>query len=116
MNILVVDDDLALCTMLSRFLEKHGYTVFSAGDALQALDLLGRENVQMVITDYRMPHMDGISFAEQLRTDERYKDLPIIMITAHPDFGDSGLRKGVAMTLEKPIDFDRLLTLIKFAE
>lgn len=102
--------------MLSRFLEKQGYTVFSAGDALQALDVMTREQVQMVITDYRMPHLDGISFTEQLRADPRYKDLPIIMITAHPEFSDSGMRKGIAMTLEKPIDFDRLLTLIRFAE
>ena len=42
MNILVVDDDVELCALLSRFLEKHGYTVYSAADALQALDILDR--------------------------------------------------------------------------
>ncbi|MFD2667170.1 response regulator [Halomonas halophila] len=57
-NILVVDDDLELCTMLSRFLEMHGFTVYSASDALQALDVLERNQVSMVITDYVMPHME----------------------------------------------------------
>lgn len=104
--------------MLSRYLEKHGYRVFSAGDALQALDVLEREQIEMVITDLQMPYMDGIGLTEQLKADPRYKDLPVILITAHvtDEVTDRGMRKGVAMTLSKPIDFDRLLTLIRFAE
>lgn len=104
--------------MLSRFLEKHGYTVHSAGDALQALDILERTRVGLIITDYMMPHMDGIHFAELLKQDPRTKDVPVILVTAHPadEIAEKSLRKGVAMTLEKPVDFNRLLTLVKFAE
>lgn len=118
MNILVVDDDVDLCTMLSRFLEKNGFKVYSAQDALQALDVLDREQIQMLITDLNMPHMDGIQFTETLRQDPRYKDLPIILMTAQPsdEVVDRGLRKGIAMTLAKPIDFPRLLTLVRFAQ
>lgn len=118
MDILVVDDDLALCTMLSRFLEKHGYTVHSAGDALQALDVLERTRVSLIITDYMMPHLDGIQFSEMLKEDPRTREVPIILITAHPEpsVTERSLRKGVALTLEKPIDFNRLLTLVKFSE
>lgn len=118
MNILVVDDDHDLCAMLSRFLEKNGYRVYSAQDALQALDVLGRETIHLVITDYQMPHMDGIRFTETIRKDRRYKDLSVIMMTAHPnpdEISDKGLRKGVAMLLSKPIDFQRLLVLVGFA-
>jgi CheY-like chemotaxis protein len=117
-NILVVDDDHSLCVMLSRYLEKHGFRVFSAGDALQALDVLGREQIDMVITDYQMPYLDGIGLTEQLKADERYKDLPVILITGNPsdEISERGLRKGVAMMLSKPIDFERLLTLIRFAQ
>ena len=118
MNILVVDDDLLLCTMLSRFLEENGYTVFSASDALQALDVLEREPVGLIITDYTMPHMDGLRFTEALKADPRLAAVPVLMMTAHPDpaLPDRGLRKGVALMLEKPVDFDRLLTLVRFAE
>ena len=118
LNILVVDDDLELCRLLSRYLERQGYRVHSAGDALQALDVLAREQVGLVITDYMMPHMDGVSFTEQIRADPRYKNLPVIMMTAHPtdELSERGLRKGVAMMLAKPIDFERLLTLVRFAE
>lgn len=118
MNILVVDDDIDLCTLLSRFLEKHGFTVYSAQDALQALDVLSRTRVGMVITDFHMPHMDGVRFTEALKQDPQLKDVPVIMVTATPDLDvhDQGMRKGVAMTLQKPIDFHRLLTLVRFAE
>lgn len=118
MKILVVDDDIDLCTMLSRFLEKHGYAVYSAQDALQALDILTREAIGMVITDYNMPHLDGIRFTEQLRADPSYANVPIIMMTGDmtEELSDRGLRKGIAMTLAKPIDFERLLTLVRFAE
>ena len=114
----MVDDDIDLCIMLSRFLEKHGYIVYSAQDALQALDVLARESIGMVITDYKMPHLDGVSFTEQLRADPRHASLPVLMISGEltDELGDRSLRKGVAMALPKPIDFDRLLTLVRFAE
>lgn len=118
MKILVVDDDLELCTMLSRFFEKHGFVVHSAGDALQALDILGREEVDFVIADLMMPHMDGISFLETLKADDRFRHLPVVLLTAYPseEVLDKGLRKGAAFALSKPIDFDRLLTLVRFAQ
>jgi CheY-like chemotaxis protein len=116
-NILVVDDDVDLCTMLSRYLEKHGHRVHSAQDALQALDILERHPIGLVLTDYMMPHMDGIRFTETLRADPRHVSLPVILLTAfHSDeLADRGLRKGVAMALQKPVEFERLLNLIGFA-
>lgn len=118
LNILVVDDDHALCLMLSRFLEKHGYTVYSASDALQALDILDRQRVGMVITDYAMPHMDGLRFTEMIKSDPRTQGIPVLMMTADPNVTrtDAGLRKGVAMTLPKPLDLEGLLTLVRFSE
>jgi CheY-like chemotaxis protein len=116
-NILVVDDDVELCTLLSRFLEKHGYTVFSAADALQALDILERHTVGLVISDYRMPHLDGIQFTEMIKADPRHHGTPVILMTGNADaVGDKSLRKGVALTLEKPLDFNQLLNLVRFAE
>jgi two-component system, chemotaxis family, chemotaxis protein CheY len=118
LKILVVDDDQDLCILLSRFLEKNGHIVFSAGDVLQALDILERETVGMIITDLMMPHIDGIGFTDRIRNDPKLKSLPIIMITAHPseEVIDRSMRVGASMTLPKPIDFDRLLTLVNFAQ
>ena len=118
MNILVVDDDLSLCSSLSQFLERNGYTVYSAGDALQALDVMERQPVELIITDYLMPHVDGIRFTEMLKADPRFANIPVLLITASPDVAttDKGLRKGVAMMLQKPVDMGQLLTLVRFAE
>jgi CheY-like chemotaxis protein len=117
-NILVVEDDLELCTSLSRFLEGHGYTVYSAADALQALDVLDRHAVGLVITDYLMPHMDGIHFTEMLKADPRWKAVPVLLMTGSTDESvtDKGMRKGVAITLHKPLDMGQLLNLVRFAE
>ena len=119
MKILVVDDDSSLNRMLSTFLEKQGYEVHSAGDALQALDVAERiGDIGLVITDLQMPHLDGIALAEMLRADPRRRNLPVIVITAFPDESSSerSLRKGVALFLPKPVEFDKLLALVRFAE
>jgi two-component system, chemotaxis family, chemotaxis protein CheY len=117
-NILVVDDDLSLCSSLSHFLERQGYTVFSAADALQALDVLERQSIGLIITDYLMPHLDGIRFTEMLKADPRLQSIPVLLVTGSVDVtvSDKGLRKGVAMTLQKPVDVSQLLNLVRFAE
>jgi two-component system, chemotaxis family, chemotaxis protein CheY len=117
-KILIVDDDEDLNKMLARFLEKHGYQVFSAGDALQAMDVVDRIGPDLVITDLMMPVVDGLVFLEMLKADPKRKNLPVIFITAHPDTkkADASMRKGAAFFLAKPIDFDQLLAIIKFAE
>jgi two-component system, chemotaxis family, chemotaxis protein CheY len=118
-KILIVDDDSELNQLLSRFLERHGYEVHSAGDALQALELLERvPDVGLVVTDLHMPHLDGMSFLQALQADPRRKGLPIVVITAYADDeqAELSMRRGAAFFLPKPVDFDHLLSLIKFAE
>jgi two-component system, chemotaxis family, chemotaxis protein CheY len=116
-KILVVDDDVHLCALIERFLTKHNYEVFTALDAIKAKDILMKQEIRLVITDLMMPHQDGISFAQELHAIPRYKDLPVILITAYPsdDIIDKGMRKGVALTLAKPLDFSKLLDLVGFA-
>ena len=118
MKILVVDDDDSLCRLIARFMEKNGIEVHTAQDALQGLDVLEREKIDLVVTDLMMPHLDGIAFTVQIRQDPRFKNLPVILITAYPnsELLEQSLRKGVAMTLGKPVDLNRLLALIRFSE
>ncbi|MFZ5470082.1 MAG: response regulator [Myxococcota bacterium] len=116
-KILFVDDDLDLCTLIARYLGKHGYTVLTAPDALHAQEVLEREDVRLLITDLMMPHLDGIQFVEKVHQMPKYKDLPVILITAYPsdEIIDKGMRKGVALTLPKPLDLNKLLDLVGFA-
>ncbi len=116
-QILVVDDDETQATMIARFLRKHGYEIFTAGSPPEAMPILQSRQIRLVITDLMMPHADGISFANQIHSIPRFKDLPVILVTAwHTDeIADKGMRKGIALTLSKPIDFNKLLDLVGFA-
>jgi DNA-binding NtrC family response regulator len=73
--------------------------------------------IRLVITDLMMPHADGISFTEQIHALDAFKNLPVIMITAHhtDDVTESGMRRGVALTLSKPLNLNKLLDLVGFA-
>jgi len=117
MNILVVDDDHDLCEMLAQFFEHHGCTVYLASDALQAIDVLERHPVGMVLTDFQMPRLDGIAFTKVLKGDARFRHLPVLMMSGFLDAAgiDRGLRDGVAMVLRKPVDLGQLLALVRFA-
>lgn len=117
-TILVVDDDDATLTMVGIFLRRNGYRVVAASNPLKALELLEREtDVKLVITDLMMPHVDGIAFTQRLHAMPRYAGLPVILVTAYgtDELTDKGMRKGVALTLSKPLELNKLLDLVGFA-
>ena len=83
--ILVVDDhrDMVLATRI--FLELHGYEILEAYDGVQALDVLASSKPDLVILDVMMPRMDGWAALRAIRADERFKALPVMMLTALSD-------------------------------
>jgi two-component system chemotaxis response regulator CheY len=118
MRILVVDDDQHLNRLICLFLEKNGFQVHSAADGLQAMDALERnEEVGLAIVDMNMPHVDGLELVKQIKAHPRHKGVPVIMISASNDEAkvDQSMRSGAGLFLPKPIDFDRLLGLVRFA-
>ncbi len=117
-SILVVDDDEATLNLLGTFLRRNGYRVLAASNPVRGLELLTAEDdVKLVITDLMMPHVDGIDFTRQIHQQEKYKNVPVIMMTAfgNDSILDKGMRHGVAMTLSKPLELSKLLDLVGFA-
>lgn len=116
-TVLVVDDDESTLQMLGTFLRRHGYRTLTATNPVRALDILKSEPVHLVITDLMMPHVDGISFTQQIHALPNHEHVPVIMITAYgtDEITDQGMRKGVAMTLSKPLELSKLLDLVGFA-
>ncbi len=117
-TILIVDDDEATLLLLSTFLRRNNYRIVTAGNPVRGLEILKSEpNIKLVITDLMMPHVDGISFTEQIHAIEEFKTLPVIMITAHntDEVTETGMRRGVALTLSKPLNLRKLLDLVGFA-
>lgn len=79
-HILVADDDKNTRKLIGAVLEAEGYTVSMAADGQEALDILDRQHIDLVVLDIMMPRMDGYEFTRTLR--EAQSNLPILMVSA----------------------------------
>jgi CheY-like chemotaxis protein len=84
-NVLVVDDDADSREAVGRFLEQAGHTVYAAQDGGHALNLLGTKVPDVIVLDYRMPDMDGVTVLNVLRSYLRWAQVPVMILTAYPD-------------------------------
>jgi len=114
-SILVVDDDEMNRDMLSRRLERKGFTVTLARDGAEALDLIGGRSFDLVVLDVMMPGIDGLQALETLRRSHSAADLPIIMATAKDGSDDvvHALKLGANDYVTKPLDFPVVLARIQ---
>jgi len=103
--ILVVDDQKAMVMTTRLFLESQGYRVVEAYDGMQALDRLLEEKPDLIILDVMMPRLDGWGTLQNMRVDERFCDIPVIMLTAlnDPKSVTKGFDLGATWYYEKPI-------------
>jgi two-component system chemotaxis sensor kinase CheA len=81
-RVLVVDDSVMTRTLERTILESAGYTVLVAGDGVDALQLLDESDVDAVVSDVEMPRMGGLELTAALRQDERWRHLPIVLVTS----------------------------------
>ena len=112
--VLVVDDSLTVRRVTQRLLLREGFRVALAKDGLDALERLAEEVPSIVLSDIEMPRMDGFDFVRNLRSDARWKDLPVIMITSRiaQKHRDHAAELGVDHYLGKPYSEEDLLALI----
>ena len=89
-QILIVEDDKELSQLFQKVLEKNGYQVKSASDGAQALEVLDKEYIDLIISDIMMPVMDGYELVSELRS-AGYQ-IPVLMITAKGSFDDMDMR------------------------
>ena len=111
MIILLIEDNELNRDMLTRRLERKGYTVISAGDGLSGIEKAVSEKPKLIIMDLSLPVLDGWMAAQQLKADKNTKSIPIIALTAHAMKGDreKALEAGCDEYDTKPVDFERLL-------
>ena len=112
-HVLVVDDDKNTRMFLSAVLENAGYTVFTACDGEDALVVMDREHIDLVVLDIMMPKMDGYELTRTLR--ESDNNLPILMVSAKqlPADKHKGFLVGTDDYITKPIDDEEMLYRIK---
>jgi len=111
-NILVVEDDPKLSNIYCTILKMNHYNPFSAFNGQEALDILDKEYIDLLITDIMMPGMDGYELTRTLR-DHGY-DMPILMVTAKESFHDKkkGFLLGTDDYMVKPVNWDEMILRI----
>nr|WP_321222522.1 sigma-54 dependent transcriptional regulator [uncultured Psychroserpens sp.] len=111
-NILVVDDDINILELLQRHLQSWNYHVFKAISVKEAVTILRDTNINLLITDLKMPEVDGFELIKFVS--EHYPTLPKLVVTGYPSVQDSlaAIKSGVVDYLTKPFTRDELKTAI----
>ena len=115
-NLLVVDDSATTRMLISLTLKKEGtYNITEVANGKEAVDKLGDQRVDCVLTDINMPHMNGLDLITYIRSKHSEPKVPIIVITTQgeEESRDEGLAKGANAYLTKPISGPKLVSLVK---
>lgn len=112
-RVLIVDDVADNLILLQTILEAEGYAVETALSGRAALDKIEQTNPDLVLLDIMMPGLNGYDVTRQVRQNERFASLPIVLLTAHDEYFQRPYREiGANDLIRKPIDFDELLTKV----
>lgn len=115
-SILIVDDDVRNIFSLTKALEKMDMKVIAAVDGREAMQKLEENaHIDLVLLDMMMPEMDGYETATAIRNNKKWKNLPVIAVTAKAMTGDRDkcIKAGASDYISKPVDIDQLLSLLR---
>ena len=112
-KILVVDDEEGILDVTEGYFQRKGYEVYTAGNGIEALEVLNRVTIGCVFTDINMPQMDGLKLAEKIRQIE--STLPVVIMTGYPSLENSiqTLKNGVVDYLIKPVNLEQMELTLK---
>ena len=114
-KILIVDDEQDIVETLKFILEAHGYTCFCAYNGEDGLNLAKEIMPDLIILDVMMPKINGYKISRLLKYDNKYKNIPIIMVTARSQEQDRliGEETGVNEYISKPFELEDILASVK---
>ena len=109
-TILVVDDSPVVVEAVRDALVKDGYNVHTAGDGIEALDLVRQNHYDLILLDIDMPRMNGYQLCKLLKRDSQYQNIPIVMLTAKSSDTDRmwGVKAGTNEYLTKPFNYAKV--------
>ncbi len=113
--VLTVDDSRTMRDMLRLALVEAGFEVVQAEDGIHGLEVLDSERPDVIVTDINMPRMDGFGFIEGVRSDDRHRAIPILVLTTESD-SDKKMRArnaGATGWIVKPFDPVKLVDAIR---
>jgi two-component system response regulator FlrC len=108
-DVLIVEDDVALCEALNDTLELEGYRVQTAKNGTEAMSLLGRYGFRLVVSDVQMPVMDGLALLQNMQ--QQYEQMPVLLMTAYGTIPKAveAMQAGAADYLIKPFEAKTLV-------
>jgi DNA-binding response OmpR family regulator len=114
-NILVVEDEKDIIEVLRYYLEKDNYRVHIAEDGFTAFEIAEKVIPNLIILDLMLPRLDGTEVCKRLKSDERLREIPIIMLTAKAEEADKirGLETGADDYVTKPFSAKELMARVK---
>ncbi len=115
-HILIVDDSKTVRNLVAFVMKKEGYKVTTAEDGLDGLEkLYGSEGVDLIISDINMPRMDGLTFIRNLREQDAYRDIPVIVLSTEGQENDiqKGLNVGANVYMVKPAQPEKMVRNVK---
>ncbi len=114
-KVLCVDDEPKNLRLLEILLSAKGYEVITAENGKQALEKVQEQPVDIILLDIMMPVMDGFDACKALKSDEKYRNIPVVMITALKSTGDriKGIEAGAEDFISKPFDQAEVLARVK---
>ncbi len=115
-HILIVDDSKTVRNLVAFILKAEGFKVTTAEDGLDGLEkLYAMESVELILSDINMPRMDGFTFIAQVREQDIYKDIPIIILSTEGEERDiqKGIQLGANLYMVKPAQPEKMVRNIK---
>lgn len=114
-SVLIVEDEVAIVTLLRYNLEREGFRVYSTGDGEEAVAMVKDYKPDIIVLDWMLPSMSGVDVCKQLRWNPETKSIPIIMLSARGEEGDriKGLDSGADDYLTKPFSPAELIARIR---
>jgi two-component system, chemotaxis family, chemotaxis protein CheY len=111
---LVVDDSRSIRRLVSQTMRNSGFEVVEAANGREGLDALAGRSVDVIITDYNMPLMDGLDLTRAVRSLEQCRFTPIIFLSTEIEESrrDEARQAGVTAWLQKPFDAEKVLSLV----
>ena len=113
-SILIADDNDDTRAMFRTLLEMKGYRVLEARDGQEAIDVTVRENPGLVLLDLGLPRLNGLSVIRRLRKELKVVNVPLVVITGYDKHFETAMAAGCDDYLLKPVDFDRLDTILDY--
>ena len=112
-TILVIEDNVYVRSLLADVFEMEGYGVLQAGQGAEALAIMEDRQVDVILTDLRMPVMDGLTLATAVRADARYRHIPIVLLSATPLTDSRATLKLFSAFLWKPSPLEEIIHTVR---